>query len=191
MRRRSRPSSRSRPSGVRAPWRSSAAGLPAQSGCRRRCRDGCALTRIGASSTASVCTSPVTPPFTVVTVVEPGYGRRSASPPKSRIDASSVEARRERVHDLRVADELERRRAGVARRDVVVARSLFSSRSIAPSTRRSTAPTSAEAPRRSSRAPPGRARARAHRARARDRRRDRGARSASRPVMTTSRPRAA
>ena len=30
------------------------------------------LTRIGASSTASVWTMPVTPPLTVVTVVDPG-----------------------------------------------------------------------------------------------------------------------
>ena len=53
-----------------------------------------ALTRIGASCSASVRTSPSTPPFTVVTVVEPGYGRRSARPPKSRIEASGVEPRR-------------------------------------------------------------------------------------------------
>ena len=31
-----------------------------------------AFTRVGASSTTSVRTSDVTPPFTVVTVVEPG-----------------------------------------------------------------------------------------------------------------------
>ena len=35
----------------------------------------------------------MTPPFTVVTVVEPGYGRRSASPPKSRIEALVGEVR--------------------------------------------------------------------------------------------------
>ena len=43
-----------------------------------------------------------------VTVVEPGYGRRSASPPKSRIEALVREARQERVDDLGVPDELQR-----------------------------------------------------------------------------------
>ena len=49
-----------------------------------------AFTRLGASSTTIVLTRPSTPPFTVVTVVEPGYGMRNACPPKSRIDASGV-----------------------------------------------------------------------------------------------------
>ena len=59
------------------------------------------------------------PPLTVVTVVEPGYGRRNASPPKSRIDASLGQSAAERVHHLGVADELERDEPERSR-DVVV-----------------------------------------------------------------------
>ena len=47
-----------------------------------------ALTRTGASSSAIVRIIVDTAPFTVDTVVEPGYGRSFARPPKSRIDAS-------------------------------------------------------------------------------------------------------
>ena len=42
-----------------------------------------AFTRTGASSTANVRTIAVTAPFTLDTVVEPGYGRSFARPPKS------------------------------------------------------------------------------------------------------------
>ena len=49
------------------------------------------LTRIGLSSSTSVRVRPTTPPLTVVTVVEPGYGRSLAIPPNSTIDASSDE----------------------------------------------------------------------------------------------------
>ncbi len=48
-----------------------------------------ALNRIGASSVASVRIMLLTPPFTVVTVVEPGYGRSLARPPKSTTELSS------------------------------------------------------------------------------------------------------
>ena len=44
------------------------------------------LTRIGRSSSTSVRVSPTTPPLTVVTVVEPGYGRSLAMPPNSTTD---------------------------------------------------------------------------------------------------------
>ena len=44
------------------------------------------LTRIGLNSSTSVRVNPTTPPFTVVTVVDPGYGRSLAIPPNSRID---------------------------------------------------------------------------------------------------------
>jgi hypothetical protein len=47
------------------------------------------LKRTGASSTASVRTIPVTPAFTVETVVEPGYGRTRAWPPNSNTAARS------------------------------------------------------------------------------------------------------
>src|SRR5207249_2170041 len=64
-----------RPSGVRARTASStASGFPAQAGLSPTMPGWIAFTRIGASSTASVWTTPVTPPLTVVTVVEPGYG---------------------------------------------------------------------------------------------------------------------
>ena len=49
-----------------------------------------AFTRTGASSIASERIQVATAPFTDVTVVEPGYGRSFASPPKRRIEASSV-----------------------------------------------------------------------------------------------------
>src|SRR5581483_530161 len=69
----------SRPIGVRVRTASStASGFPSQAGVSPTMPGWIALTRIGASSTASVWTTPVTPPLTVVTVVEPGYGRRSA-----------------------------------------------------------------------------------------------------------------
>ena len=48
-----------------------------------------ALIRIGASWIASVRISALIPPFTVVTVVDPGYGRSFARPPNSTIDESS------------------------------------------------------------------------------------------------------
>jgi hypothetical protein len=48
-----------------------------------------AFTRIGASSVARTLVRPTMPPFTVDTVVEPGYGRSFARPPKSRIALSS------------------------------------------------------------------------------------------------------
>ena len=56
-----------------------------------------ALIRIGASSQVSVRTSPTMPPLTVDTVVEPGYGRSLARPPKRTIDAVVVEPVEERV----------------------------------------------------------------------------------------------
>ena len=68
---------------------STAGGLPSQAGLSPTIPGCSALTRIGASSVASVRTIPVTPPLTVLTVVDPGYGRSLASPPKSRIDACS------------------------------------------------------------------------------------------------------
>ena len=77
-----------RPSGVRVTTWSS--GLPDQNGLSPTMPGWMALTRIGASSTASVCTMPTTPPLTVETVVEPGYGRSLASPPKSTIAASGA-----------------------------------------------------------------------------------------------------
>ena len=48
------------------------------------------LTRMGASSTIIVCISPMTPPLTVDTVVEPGYGRCMASPPNITIAPSGA-----------------------------------------------------------------------------------------------------
>ena len=48
------------------------------------------FTRIGASSTASACTRPTTPPLIVDTVIEPGYGRSLASPPNTTIDPSGL-----------------------------------------------------------------------------------------------------
>ena len=59
------------------------------------------------------------PPFTVVTVVEPGYGRRSAWPPKSRIAASSVR-RSARTCTTSVYPTSLRVTSRIARRDVVV-----------------------------------------------------------------------
>ena len=51
---------------------------------------GCsAFTRIGAISRASALTRPTTPPLTVETVIDPGYGRSLARPPKSTTDESS------------------------------------------------------------------------------------------------------
>src|SRR5438067_9503853 len=47
-----------------------------------------ALTRIGASSVASTLIIPSTPPFTVDTVTEPGYGRSLARPPNTTIEPS-------------------------------------------------------------------------------------------------------
>src|SRR4051794_33404623 len=60
------------PNGVRPRVASSVCSLSAQYGLSPTIPGWIPLTRIGASSTASVCTIPVTPPFTVVTVVEPG-----------------------------------------------------------------------------------------------------------------------
>ena len=63
----------SRPVGVRARTPSRrAGGFPDHAGLSPTIPGWRALTRIGASSTASVCTIPVTPPLTVLTVVEPG-----------------------------------------------------------------------------------------------------------------------
>ena len=85
-----------------------AAGFSAQYGLSPTTPGWIELTRSGLSSSTSVRVSPTTPPLTVVTVVEPGYGRSLAMPPKSTIDASSVRRDAERVDDLGVADELER-----------------------------------------------------------------------------------
>ena len=80
---------------------------------------GCsALTRLGASSITSVRTRLVTAPLTVVTVVDPGYGRSRARPPKIRM-RTVAQARQQRVDHLRVADELERDEPQRAR-DVVL-----------------------------------------------------------------------
>ena len=69
---------------------------------------GCsALTRIGAISSARALTSPTTPPLTVETVTEPGYGRSLARPPKSTTDDVFAHPRQQRVHDLGIADELQ------------------------------------------------------------------------------------
>ena len=85
-----------RPIGVRRHG-SSIASLSRHAGLSPTIPEWIALTRIGASSTceistdkvdeASVWTLPVTPPLTVLTVVEPGYGRSRASPPNTTIDA--------------------------------------------------------------------------------------------------------
>ena len=58
--------------GVRAIRPFSTSAFSAQAGLSPTSPGWMALTRIGASSTASVCTIAVTPPFTEVTVVEPG-----------------------------------------------------------------------------------------------------------------------
>src|SRR5690606_34929105 len=68
---------------------STSAGFSAQNGLSPTmpgCRE---LTRIGASSTDRVRTMPITPPLTVETIVEPGYGRTRACPPKMTIDELS------------------------------------------------------------------------------------------------------
>ena len=79
---------------------------------------------MGASSTARVWTSPVTPPLTVLTVVDPGYGLRIASPPKSRIDACGASRGASAWIDLRVSHELQRHEpqgaCHVVRRDAVL-----------------------------------------------------------------------
>ena len=102
-----------------------------------------ALTRIGASWSASVRTRPVTPPFTVVTVVEPGYGRRSAWPPKSRIEASSV-SRGTSACTTSVYPTSLSVTSRIARA-MSYSCTVFWSRSIAASTRWSTAPTCSSA----------------------------------------------
>jgi hypothetical protein len=84
----------SRPVGVRARTRSSASVLPLQNGVSPTIPGWIALTRIGANSIASDRIRVEIAPFTEVTVVDPGYGRSFARPPKSRIEASS--ARRSR-----------------------------------------------------------------------------------------------
>ena len=144
---------------------------------------GCsAFTRVGASSITSVRTRLVTPPLTVVTVVDPGIGRSRARPPKTRIEDSSP-SRGVRVDHLGVADELERHEphgaVGVVLADPVT------SRSIAASTRWSTSPTSSRCfaivcgSARSNPSP---------RARPPTSSRPASARDWSRPVTTTSRP---
>ncbi len=61
-----------RPVGVRSRTAAVAASLPDQNGLSPTIPGCSALTRSGASCTASVRTMPLTPPFTVETVVEPG-----------------------------------------------------------------------------------------------------------------------
>src|SRR3954453_17760492 len=65
-----------------------AGGLPCQYGLSPVIPGWIALTRIGASSQARLRVSPDTPPLTVETVVEPGYGRSFAWPPNSTIELS-------------------------------------------------------------------------------------------------------
>ena len=60
------------------------------------------------------------PPLTVVTVVEPGYGRLLSEPAEEQHRGVGGETIREHVDDLRVADELERDQPQRAL-DVVVA----------------------------------------------------------------------
>ena len=107
--RRSRPSSRSGRSACARRTASSTSGLPAHSGVSPTMPG---MDRVDADRrelhARASARGPRSPPFTVVTVVEPGYGRRSARPPKRRIERLRVEPRHERVDDLRVADELER-----------------------------------------------------------------------------------
>ena len=80
----------SRPDGVRARTASSASVFDSQKGLSATMPGWIALMRTGASSPTSVLTSPSTPALTVVTVVDPGYGRNLASPPYTTIDAPSV-----------------------------------------------------------------------------------------------------
>lgn len=47
------------------------------------------FTRIGFSSSTIDRVNPTTPPFTVLTVVDPGYGRSLAMPPKTTMDEPS------------------------------------------------------------------------------------------------------
>ena len=60
-----------------------AAGFSAQYGLLPTTPGWIELTRIGLSSSTSVRVSPTMPPLTVVTVVDPGYGRSFAMPPNS------------------------------------------------------------------------------------------------------------
>src|SRR4029450_3498162 len=78
------------PVGVRDRYRSSTSGgLPLQYGLSPTIPGWIALTRMGASSTARLWTRPITPPLTVETVCDPGYGRIAAMPPNTTIDPSS------------------------------------------------------------------------------------------------------
>ena len=90
------------------------------------------MTRIGLSSSTSVRVRPTTPPLTVVTVVEPGYGRSLAMPPNSEDRCVVGQPVAQRVDDLRVAHELERHQPD-GPRDVVVGDACCASRSMATS----------------------------------------------------------
>ena len=133
------------PAGRRArrPTRVRAA-CPPRTGCRRRCPGACALTRIGASSTASVWTMPDD------AAVDGGHRRRARVRPvlaparrRARSSASGVHPGQQRVDDLGVADQLERDQPQRPRRRRS-RRRVFWSRSIAASTRWSTRPTSGQ-----------------------------------------------
>src|SRR4051812_46639863 len=80
----------SRPSGVSDVYFAIAAGFSDQYGLSPTTPGWTDFTRGGRSSPTGARVSPPPPPLTVVTVVEPGYGRSLAIPPNKRIEASSV-----------------------------------------------------------------------------------------------------
>ena len=102
-----------------------------------------ALTRIGASSVASTLIIPSTPPFTVDTVTEPGYGRSLARPPNTTIEPSRDSRPSNACTTSRYPTSLSVTRCSEAATSYPA--TVFSSRAIAASTRWSTGPISASA----------------------------------------------